>query len=116
MTPDEFINKAPDAIPANLRQAAAIAATEQAHAIAAEPAAHIPPSPVVESAPAENTATAQPTAKAAKKAPRMVGNKSVMSVSMQPELLAQLDAWASARGLSRAAALALATSRLIKEA
>lgn len=105
MTAEDFINQAPDAIPATLRQAA-VAISE--------------PAPV-EAVREESTTLPQPTTAAiptlaGKKTQRTIGNKSILSVSMSPELVRQLDTWASERGLSRAAALALATSRLIKEA
>lgn len=105
MTAEDFINQAPDAIPATLRQAA-VAISETAP-IETERK----PSP----APGQEPHTAAPPL-AGKKTQRTIGNKSILSVSMSPDLVAQLDAWASERGLSRAAALALAASRLIKEA
>lgn len=53
---------------------------------------------------------------AAKPMPRRdiktVGNKAVITVTINPTLLAQLDAWANARGMSRAAAISYAVGSL----
>ena len=46
------------------------------------------------------------------KTPRRVGKRVVITLSIVPEVLARLDAWASARGMSRAAAVAFAVSNL----
>lgn len=47
-----------------------------------------------------------------KKAIKTLGHKSIITLSMNPDVLARLDAWAKARGLSRAAAVSLAVSNL----
>lgn len=43
---------------------------------------------------------------------KMLGRKSIITLSMNPEVLARLDAWAKARGMSRAAAVSFAVSNL----
>jgi len=40
------------------------------------------------------------------------GRKAIITVSIDPRVLADLDAWAAERGLSRAAAISLAVSQL----
>lgn len=40
------------------------------------------------------------------------GRKSIITLSIDPVVLARLDAWAKARGLSRAAAVSFAVSNL----
>ncbi|MFA7238871.1 MAG: hypothetical protein WC091_02070 [Sulfuricellaceae bacterium] len=47
-----------------------------------------------------------------KKAIKTAGRKSIISVSIAPEMLAKVDAWAKARGMSRAAAISFAISNL----
>lgn len=112
MTAEDFINQAPDAIPATLRQAA-VAISEPAPVEAVREESTTLPQP--SAVPSQEPTTAAIPTLAGKKTQRTIGNKSILSVSMSPELVRQLDTWASERGLSRAAALALATSRLIKE-
>ncbi len=48
----------------------------------------------------------------AQKAIKTAGKKSIISVSISPEMLAKVDAWAKARGMSRAAAISFAISNL----
>lgn len=43
---------------------------------------------------------------------RKIGEKNIITVSVTPTVLERLDQWAEARGLSRAAAIALAVSQL----
>lgn len=43
---------------------------------------------------------------------RSVGAKKIISLSIDPEVLATLDAWAKHRGVSRAAAIAVACASL----
>lgn len=43
---------------------------------------------------------------------RMAGKKNIISVSISPDVLARLDTWATAHGMSRAAAIAYACSTL----
>ena len=43
---------------------------------------------------------------------RTLGRKSIITLSIDPDVLARLDAWAKARGLSRAAAVSFAVSGL----
>jgi len=40
------------------------------------------------------------------------GKKAIITVSMDPQVLLKLDAWADERGLSRAAAISLAVHQL----
>lgn len=47
-----------------------------------------------------------------KKTIKTAGRKSIISVSIAPEMLAKVDAWAKARGMSRAAAISFAISNL----
>lgn len=47
-----------------------------------------------------------------KKPIKTAGRKSIISVSIAPEMLAKVDAWAKARGMSRAAAISFAISNL----
>lgn len=47
-----------------------------------------------------------------KKAIKTLSHKSIITLSMNPDVLARLDSWAKARGLSRAAAVSLAVSNL----
>jgi hypothetical protein len=56
----------------------------------------------------------QPEPPATNKVKRLVGKKNILSVPMSPEMVNRLDAWASSRGMSRAAALALATHKLLE--
>ena len=49
---------------------------------------------------------------APQKAIKMLGRKSIITLSMNPDVLARLDAWAKARGMSRAAAVSFAVSNL----
>lgn len=56
---------------------------------------------------------AKPQSKAVEPAPSAGGRKKLMSVTMQPHLIAQLDEVAQRMGLSRAAAISLAVSRLV---
>jgi hypothetical protein len=46
------------------------------------------------------------------KAIKKLGRKSIITLSIDPDLLARLDAWAKARGMSRAAAVSFAVSNL----
>ena len=43
---------------------------------------------------------------------KKLGRKSIITLSIDPDLLARLDAWAKARGMSRAAAVSFAVSNL----
>ena len=43
---------------------------------------------------------------------KTAGAKAIITVSISPSLLAKLDDWADARGMSRAAAIALAVANL----
>ncbi len=43
---------------------------------------------------------------------KKAGRKSIITLSIDPDLLARLDAWAKSRGMSRAAAVAFAVSNL----
>ena len=43
---------------------------------------------------------------------KTAGQKSIITVSISPDLLAKLDDWAARRGMSRAAAIALAVANL----
>jgi hypothetical protein len=43
---------------------------------------------------------------------KRAGRKAIITLSMDPELLAKLDAWAASRGLSRAAAVSFAVGNL----
>jgi hypothetical protein len=47
-----------------------------------------------------------------KRAIKTLGKKSIITLSIDPDVLARLDAWAKSRGLSRAAAVSLAVSSL----
>lgn len=47
-----------------------------------------------------------------KKTIKTLGRKSIISLSIDPDVLARLDAWAKARGMSRAAAVSFAVSNL----
>ena len=47
-----------------------------------------------------------------KKAIKRTGKKSVITVTIDPAVLARLDDWAQGRGISRAAAIAVAVARL----
>lgn len=47
-----------------------------------------------------------------KKTIKMAGRKSIITVSIAPEMLSKVDAWAQARGMSRAAAISFAISNL----
>jgi hypothetical protein len=46
------------------------------------------------------------------KAIKTLGRKSIITLSINPDVLARLDAWAKAHGLSRAAAVSFAVSNL----
>lgn len=61
------------------------------------------------------TAPAAPvtTSQSVRKLPRRVGNKLIISVSLSPQVVESVDDWASARGMSRAAALSYAVSQLV---
>lgn len=48
------------------------------------------------------------------KSVRKIGSRNVITVSIDPELLAQLDAKAKQLGMTRAGAIAYATSLLLK--
>jgi hypothetical protein len=43
---------------------------------------------------------------------KTLGRKSIITLSISPDVLASLDAWAKARGMSRAAAVSFAVSNL----
>lgn len=43
---------------------------------------------------------------------KTLGKKSIITVSIDPEVLARLDTWARSKGLSRAAAVSFAVSLL----
>jgi len=43
---------------------------------------------------------------------KTLGRKSIITVSIDPDVLFRLDAWAKARGMSRAAAVSFAVSNL----
>jgi len=43
---------------------------------------------------------------------KSAGRKSIITLSIDPNLLARLDAWANSRGMSRAAAVSFAVSNL----
>ena len=43
---------------------------------------------------------------------KMLGKKAIITVSISPDVLQRLDAWALAHGMSRAAALSFAASKL----
>lgn len=43
---------------------------------------------------------------------KTLGRKSIITLSINPDVLARLDAWAKARGMSRAAAVSFAVSNL----
>lgn len=43
---------------------------------------------------------------------KTLGRKSIITLSISPDVLARLDAWAKARGMSRAAAVSFAVSNL----
>ena len=43
---------------------------------------------------------------------KTLGRKSIITLSMSPDVLTRLDAWAKARGMSRAAAVSFAVSNL----
>jgi len=67
----------------------------------------------------KKTAAAEATAESfidaapdGKKTIKTAGRKSIISVSIAPEMLAKIDAWAKARGMSRAAAISFAISNL----
>jgi len=47
-----------------------------------------------------------------RKSIKRAGKKSVITVSIDPNVLERLDDWARGRGLSRAAAIAVAVARL----
>lgn len=47
-----------------------------------------------------------------KKSIKTLGRKSIITLSIDPDVLARLDRWAKSRGLSRAAAVSLAVSNL----
>lgn len=47
-----------------------------------------------------------------KKSIKTLGRKSIITLSIDPVLLARLDSWAKSKGLSRAAAVSLAVSNL----
>ncbi len=65
---------------------------------------------------AEDFIAGAPDAKPAKDVPakaiKTLGRKSIITLSIDPDLLARLDAWAKVRGISRAAAVSLAVSNL----
>jgi hypothetical protein len=48
----------------------------------------------------------------AQKTIKRAGKKAIITVSIAPEMLAKVDAWAAARGMSRAAAISFAISNL----
>jgi hypothetical protein len=43
---------------------------------------------------------------------KTAGNKSIITLSISPDVLTRLDAWAAKRGMSRAAAVSFAVSLL----
>lgn len=43
---------------------------------------------------------------------RMLGHKAIVTISIDPAVLAKADSWAKRRGLSRSAAIAFAVSAL----
>lgn len=47
-----------------------------------------------------------------KKTIKTAGRKLIITVSIAPEMLSKVDAWAGARGMSRAAAISFAISNL----
>lgn len=47
-----------------------------------------------------------------RKSPKRVGKKLAITVSIDPAVLERLDDWARGRGISRAAAIAVAVARL----
>lgn len=47
------------------------------------------------------------------KAVRMKGTKSIVTISLAPTVLEQLDAWADAQGISRSAALSVAIRNIV---
>lgn len=48
----------------------------------------------------------------AQKTIKRAGKKAIITVSIAPEMLAKVDAWAAQRGMSRAAAISFAISNL----